>query len=169
MNCFSCSTSHLQYSSGFWGLLSRPDASRFSIELYSGRHSCYTAVKDPSLTVHDKLLLLYFLRSRESIRCLGCHAYATSTLETLILQLTSALQCSPEETAVQRAAFDVESNGCSKPAFIQVNGEEDFTYCCDRRGTSYSQCLIMILRYAHTAAKCLRCMLSNLRHRQVLL
>lgn len=42
--------------------------------------------------------------------------------------------CPRGQTAVQRFGFELESNGCSKPSFIQVDGEEDFTHCCDRHG-----------------------------------
>ena len=42
--------------------------------------------------------------------------------------------CPRGATTVQRASYRPESNGCSKPAFFKVEGEEDFTYCCDRHG-----------------------------------
>eukprot|EP01035_Chromulina_nebulosa_P029386 gene29386-38944_t len=42
--------------------------------------------------------------------------------------------------AVQNLDKNVESNGCSKPSFIQVSGEEDFTYCCDRHDACYATC-----------------------------
>ena len=32
------------------------------------------------------------------------------------------------------------SNGCSKPGGLDVPGEEDFTFCCDRHDTCYSTC-----------------------------
>ncbi|GMI04872.1 hypothetical protein TrLO_g15125 [Triparma laevis f. longispina] len=32
------------------------------------------------------------------------------------------------------------SNGCSKPPGMTVEGEEDFTYCCDRHDSCYQTC-----------------------------
>ncbi|GMH92435.1 hypothetical protein TrVE_jg3645 [Triparma verrucosa] len=32
------------------------------------------------------------------------------------------------------------SNGCSKPPGMSVEGEEDFTYCCDRHDSCYQTC-----------------------------
>ena len=34
----------------------------------------------------------------------------------------------------------MQSNGCSKPSFLKVDGEEDFTYCCDRHDACYGMC-----------------------------
>ena len=45
--------------------------------------------------------------------------------------------CPRGASAVQRASYRPESNGCSKPEFFKVEGEEDFTYCCDRHGKWY--------------------------------
>ena len=48
--------------------------------------------------------------------------------------------CHKGETLVQRAGFDLESNGCSKPDFFKIEGEEDFTFCCDRHDACYQIC-----------------------------
>lgn len=51
------------------------------------------------------------------------------------------MKCSSsDETNVQIIGKQVISNGCSKPAWIAVQGEEDFTYCCDRHDACYSMC-----------------------------
>ena len=45
--------------------------------------------------------------------------------------------CPKGTTAVQKLDYELVSNGCSKPEFLAIDGEEDFTYCCDRHdGTS---------------------------------
>lgn len=51
-----------------------------------------------------------------------------------------AVMCGSDEMKVQKKGVDIESNGCSKPAFIEVPGEEDFTYCCDRHDACYATC-----------------------------
>ncbi len=48
--------------------------------------------------------------------------------------------CKENEKRVQKKGIDIESNGCSKPAFLDVPGEEDFTYCCDRHDACYATC-----------------------------
>ena len=48
-------------------------------------------------------------------------------------------KCGQDEYLLQKS-IRVESNGCSKPEFIQVQGEEDFTYCCDRHDACYATC-----------------------------
>jgi hypothetical protein len=60
----------------------------------------------------------------------------------IVVYLATAIcgVCKEGESAVQLFSIDVESNGCSKPSFIQVSGEEDFTYCCDRHDACYSTC-----------------------------
>ena len=52
----------------------------------------------------------------------------------------AAIDCGGNEIKVQKPRTPPESNGCSKPDFIQVPGEEDFTYCCDRHDTCYAMC-----------------------------
>jgi Group XII secretory phospholipase A2 precursor (PLA2G12) len=52
----------------------------------------------------------------------------------------AAFECPAGETAVQKRDKQVESNGCSKPDFLAIDGEEDFTYCCDRHDTCYAMC-----------------------------
>ena len=51
-----------------------------------------------------------------------------------------AIECGSNEVKVQKPHVPPESNGCSKPEFIQVAGEEDFTYCCDRHDACYGMC-----------------------------
>jgi secretory phospholipase A2 len=54
--------------------------------------------------------------------------------------VASAYECRGGKIAVQKEGKRPESNGCSKPNGIEVSGEEDFTYCCDRHDTCYSMC-----------------------------
>ena len=57
------------------------------------------------------------------------------------LQSVNGVECNAnKEIQVQKPSTPPESNGCSKPSFIQVNGEEDFTYCCDRHDACYGMC-----------------------------
>ena len=49
-------------------------------------------------------------------------------------------KCGPNENNVQIIGKRAQSNGCSKPSFIQVVGEENFTYCCDLHDTCYELC-----------------------------
>jgi hypothetical protein len=61
----------------------------------------------------------------------------------LLLPLVTCLdqiQCGTDETLVQIPSKQILSNGCSKPSFIKVEGEEDFTYCCDRHDACYACC-----------------------------
>ena len=51
-----------------------------------------------------------------------------------------AVKCGSDEVKVQKKGVNIESNGCSKPAFIDVPGEEDYTYCCDRHDACYATC-----------------------------
>jgi secretory phospholipase A2 len=48
--------------------------------------------------------------------------------------------CPVGEIPVQKLDVQLESNGCTKPAFLTVNGEEDFTHCCDRHDACFSTC-----------------------------
>lgn len=52
----------------------------------------------------------------------------------------AGMSCPLGETAAQKLGRRLESNGCTKPAFLTVQGEEDFTYCCDRHDVCYSTC-----------------------------
>lgn len=52
---------------------------------------------------------------------------------------STPIKCSKDEYLVQNDNR-VVSNGCSKPSFISIDGEEDFTYCCDRHDACYSVC-----------------------------
>ena len=53
----------------------------------------------------------------------------------------SGLECKENEARAQKYEnVAVQSNGCSKPSFIQVADEEDFTYCCDRHDACYATC-----------------------------
>ena len=57
------------------------------------------------------------------------------------IRCVTAVECNKnKEIQVQKPSTPPESNGCSKPSFIQVNGEEDFTYCCDRHDACYGMC-----------------------------
>jgi hypothetical protein len=44
--------------------------------------------------------------------------------------------CPTNQVPVQNRQ-PIESNGCSKPSFLAVQDEEDFTYCCDRHDACY--------------------------------
>lgn len=58
-----------------------------------------------------------------------------------IFLVDASYKCKKEnEIPVQKPLLQPESNGCSKPEMIQVQGEEDFTYCCDRHDTCYATC-----------------------------
>lgn len=60
---------------------------------------------------------------------------------SLLLQgVTSAPTCPVGSAFAQKLGRTLESNGCTKPAFLTVNGEEDFTHCCDRHDVCYSTC-----------------------------
>jgi hypothetical protein len=50
------------------------------------------------------------------------------------------LVCKESEVRAQRRGVPVQSNGCSKPSFLTVEGEEDFTYCCDRHDACFAMC-----------------------------
>lgn len=54
--------------------------------------------------------------------------------------MEKAIRCKDDEVLVQAPSRPVESNGCSKPDFLQVQGEEDFTHCCDRHDACYAMC-----------------------------
>jgi hypothetical protein len=101
----------------------------------------------PGLTVYSLAPLTFLAVSdlstkRKMRRWLGLG------LCSLLLSPTSAqMQVAPKRVscvaglvAVQREAYAVESNGCSKPGFLKIDGEEDFTYCCDRHDASYQVC-----------------------------
>ena len=51
----------------------------------------------------------------------------------------SSSKCSSGERRVQSETRLV-SNGCSKPPGIDIAGEENFTYCCDRHDACYESC-----------------------------
>lgn len=55
-------------------------------------------------------------------------------------QQSSGFKCRAGQKAVQIPGKAVQSNGCSKPQGIQVPGEEDFSYCCDRHDACYATC-----------------------------
>jgi Group XII secretory phospholipase A2 precursor (PLA2G12) len=52
-------------------------------------------------------------------------------------QPTLEVKSCPANQAPVQNRMPVESNGCSKPAFLVVQDEEDFTYCCDRHDACY--------------------------------
>lgn len=55
-------------------------------------------------------------------------------------RVSSSNVCSSDEVAVQDFTKNVESNGCSKPDFLKIGGEEDFTSCCDLHDACYATC-----------------------------
>ena len=63
-----------------------------------------------------------------------------------LFSVAYTFKCNDDESKipVQRSEMErmPESNGCSKPAFIQVSGEEDFTSCCDLHDSCYATCLM---------------------------
>jgi len=67
-----------------------------------------------------------------------------------------AFACGADEIAVQVLNAEPESNGCSKPAGIAVEGEEDFTYCCDRHDACYSSCNVLKRHCDTDFDKCMR-------------
>ena len=42
--------------------------------------------------------------------------------------MSDAVSCSSSQKKAQKKGVDIESNGCSKPAGLQISGEEDFTF-----------------------------------------
>ncbi len=48
--------------------------------------------------------------------------------------------CPSNKVPVQKIGKRVQSNGCSKPAFLAIDGEEDFTTCCDYHDACYATC-----------------------------
>ena len=56
------------------------------------------------------------------------------------LRMSDAVSCSSSQKKAQKKGVDIESNGCSKPAGLQISGEEDFTFCCDRHDACYATC-----------------------------
>ena len=66
-------------------------------------------------------------------------------LELFCYSMGYTFKCNDENSVpVQRGEMErlPESNGCSKPAFIEVPGEEDFTSCCDLHDSCYATCLM---------------------------
>ena len=76
------------------------------------------------------------------MRGVSCATLILTCIFSLILPIVSPqkINCKDGERLVQETNSIIESNGCSKPAFIHVNGEEDFTYCCDRHDACYATC-----------------------------
>lgn len=70
------------------------------------------------------------------------HRFMTTWSLMLLLRNIGvfAVDCRRNEIKVQKERTPPESNGCSKPEFIKVGGEEDFTFCCDRHDTCYGMC-----------------------------
>lgn len=82
----------------------------------------------------------------------------------LVLPLVSCLSqvtCGPDETLVQTPSKQILSNGCSKPSFIKVEGEEDFTYCCDRHDACYACCGMTKSYCDEDFEKCMISLCSN--------
>ena len=50
------------------------------------------------------------------------------------------LSCPNGSVLAQKTGHRLASNGCSKPSYIKIDGEEDFTHCCDRHGMCISGC-----------------------------
>ena len=59
------------------------------------------------------------------------------------------------------------SNGCSKPSFLQIEGEEDFTSCCDLHDACYATCLMSKNECDKDFDKCMKKMCnSNFKSRK---
>jgi hypothetical protein len=56
------------------------------------------------------------------------------------VQIGNGMRCKEDEVLVQKPGRSIKSNGCSKPDFLEVKGEEDFTHCCDRHDACYAMC-----------------------------
>lgn len=82
------------------------------------------------------LSLIYAENSKSPRRKSRHSASDSNTMNTE----KKSIECSSNEIFVQVIDKRLESNGCSKPSFIQVKGEEDFTYCCDRHDACYATC-----------------------------
>lgn len=50
--------------------------------------------------------------------------------------------CLSSQLLIHDYSKQILSNGCSKPPYLKIEGEEDFTYCCDLHDTCYSICNI---------------------------
>ena len=70
--------------------------------------------------------------------------------------------CKEGDKAVQIPGVLVESNGCSKPQGIEVGGEEDFTYCCDRHDACYGTCGLSKEYCDNDFGKCLKNMCKTI-------
>mmetsp|Transcript_6320 Transcript_6320/g.12480 ORF Transcript_6320/g.12480 Transcript_6320/m.12480 type:complete len:229 (+) Transcript_6320:83-769(+) len=57
----------------------------------------------------------------------------------LVSSVSAASTCSDRDEVTVQSMMPV-SNGCSKPPGMSVDGEEDFTYCCDRHDACYQTC-----------------------------
>jgi hypothetical protein len=57
----------------------------------------------------------------------------------LLVPCCLAKDCPPNTSIAQTLAMP-SSNGCSKPPGMSVEGEQDFTYCCDRHDVCYATC-----------------------------
>ena len=51
-----------------------------------------------------------------------------------------AASCSGDQVPVQKLDVSLKSNGCTKPDFLSIQGEEDFTHCCDLHDACFSTC-----------------------------
>lgn len=85
----------------------------------------------------------------------------------LLLACSADFTCPAGEYPVQKADVEIESNGCSKPKFIQVGGEEDFTYCCDRHDACYASCSAPKVFCDKDFRKCMNSLCrTNFKHNQ---
>ena len=74
---------------------------------------------------------------------------------------TKETMCPSGHVPAQVANKRAESNGCSKPKGIQVNGEEDFTYCCDRHDACYATCGLTKQYCDKDFGKCMKSMCKS--------
>lgn len=58
----------------------------------------------------------------------------------LLVAPVARAACPRGEILAQKLDQQLVSNGCTKPDFLTVQGEEDFTHCCDRHDVCYSTC-----------------------------
>ncbi len=95
--------------------------------------------------------------------------YLMLLLAVVVSQLILHCECNPRSrdrnenqckskglVPVQKYSRKVESNGCSKPEFLQVEGEEDFTTCCDHHDACYATCGISKAYCEKEFEKCMK-------------
>jgi hypothetical protein len=97
----------------------------------------FSAIQEPNATRQQQSSASE-MSTRQSAR--QQMRWVWSLLSLVMIQSLEERTCGINEILVQDASHPILSNGCSKPSFIKVEGEEDFTYCCDRHDACYACC-----------------------------